>query len=90
MKALMIRVEPEDFDSWLQAHRAAGPARLAFGISDGPIYRDLDDVGVCLVQLQVDDVDRAMSWFSSDAFRAASRGVALKGPRQLWVAEAAD
>jgi heme-degrading monooxygenase HmoA len=84
--ALLLRVTPVDFDSWLTAHQAAGPARRTFGITDGPLYRDVADPTVALVHLNVEDVERAIAWFSSDAFRAASNGVKVR-QRQLWVAD---
>jgi hypothetical protein len=83
--ALLLRVTPVDFDVWLAAHQAASPARRRYGIIDGPIYRDVADPTVALVHLDVEDVDRALAWFGSDAFRAASHGVAVR-QRRLWIA----
>jgi hypothetical protein len=84
--ALFLRVTPVHFDNWLAAHQAASQARRRYGITDGPLYRDAADPDVALIHLNVDDVDTALSWFSSDDFRAASRGVAIR-QRRLWIAQ---
>jgi hypothetical protein len=84
--ALLLRVTPVDFDSWLTAHQAASEARRSYGITDGPLYRDVADPNVALVHLDVEDIDKALAWFGSDAFRVASQGVGVR-QRRLWVAE---
>ena len=84
--ALLLRVTPVEFNSWLTAHRAASRARRDYGITDGPLYRDIDDPNVALVHLDVEDVNTAVAWFGSDAFRAASEGIVVQ-QRRLWVAE---
>jgi len=40
---LIARVEVEDFDTWLQVHRSNAEHRSKYGMTDGPIYRDIDD-----------------------------------------------
>jgi hypothetical protein len=88
MKAFMIRVEAEDFDGWKRVHDSCREARSAFGMTDGPFYVDAADSSAALVQLNVEDVDRAKEWFRSEAFKQANSQVKLRGPRELWVAEA--
>lgn len=86
MTSIMIRVRPEDFDAWRAIHNECEPLRRQYGMTDGPFYRDSTDPGVALVQLDVEDLERAMTWFASDAFRAASRRAALP-EREFWIAE---
>ncbi|MEZ4703442.1 MAG: hypothetical protein R2834_24140 [Rhodothermales bacterium] len=83
-QAIIIRVIPEDFDSWRKEHDDARDARLAYGITDGPFYRDERDTHVALVHLNVENLDRAMEWFKSDAFR---EGVKRAGgvQREIWI-----
>ena len=74
--AVMIRVTPDDYERWLSAHQGAVEARKDYGMSDGPIYRDAADPNSVLVQLDVDDLDRAMGWFTDERFTS---GVAAAG-----------
>jgi hypothetical protein len=85
-QAIMIRVEAEDIDRWKQVHDAHRQARLDFGISDGPVYRQEGNPSAVLVQLDVEDVNRAMEWFKSELFRA---GVQAAGHvrREIWIAQ---
>ena len=85
-QAIIIRVNPEDYDVWYREHSGQEEARLAYGITDGPFYRDADDPNVALVHLYVEDLPRAMGWFKSDPFRQATER-AGKVSRELWIAE---
>lgn len=84
--AVMIRVTPEDYETWIAAHKGAVEARKDYGMSDGPIYRDAADPNTILVQLDVDDLDRAMGWFSDDRFKSAA-AAAGKVHREVFVAQ---
>lgn len=86
MTSIMIRVRPSDFDAWRAVHDECEPLRRRYGMTNGPFYRDAADRGVALVQLDVEDLDRAMRWFASDEFRAASERAALP-EREFWIAE---
>jgi hypothetical protein len=85
-QAIIIRVEPEDFEIWRREHDGQRDARLAYGITDGPVYYDERNPQVVLVHLNVEDLDRAMTWFKSDAFRAAAQR-AGNVRREIWLAE---
>ncbi len=85
-QSIVIRVAPEDYDRWFQAHSSQEDARRPYGITDGPFYKDANDPNVALVVLNVENVDRAMGWFKSDAFKAANaRAGGVE--RELWIAE---
>ena len=84
--SIMIRVRPPDLDTWLAVHHANKELRREYGISDGPLYRDANDPDVALVHWNVEDVDRALQWFSSDAFKAALVRAGMP-ERELWIAE---
>ena len=38
---LMIRVEAEDYDAWLKTHYDHVEDRHSYGMTDGPVYRDI-------------------------------------------------
>lgn len=86
MPHLMGRVEVGDFDTWLRTHLENSRNREAYGMVDGPIYRDINNANVVFVHTIVEDMERAAQWFQTDAFREANkRSTALN--REFYVAE---
>lgn len=85
-QAIIIRVVPEDYDIWFEAHSSQEEARLAYGMTDGPFYRDANNSNIALVHLNVENLGRAMEWFQSDAFQGASKR-AGKVEREVWIGE---
>lgn len=85
-QAILIRVEPEDFEVWRREHDGQREARLAYGISDGPVYQDECNPQTVWVHLNVENLDRAMDWFKSEAFREAAKR-AGKVRREIWLAQ---
>lgn len=79
MQDIMIRIESDDFEAWKQQHDAHVESRAAYGIHDGPTYRDLDNPNAALFHIRVEDMDRAMNWFQSDTFKQASRLAKVTG-----------
>jgi hypothetical protein len=69
--AIMIRVTPEDHEQWIKEHNGCEAARRDYGMTDGPVYRDVADPKSVLVQLDCEDLERAKGWFSDPRFRAA-------------------
>lgn len=86
-KAIMIRVKAENYESWYREHSGQEQARLAYGITDGPFYRDSADPNAALVHLDVQELDQAMGWFKSEAFRSAAGRVIGSVQREMWIAE---
>jgi hypothetical protein len=73
MQDILIRIETDDFAAWEEQHYAQASNRATYGIHDGPAYRDLENPNAALFHIRVEDVDRAMEWFRSDTFKAATR-----------------
>jgi hypothetical protein len=86
MTELIARVEVKDFDAWLRVHRENAAKRAEYGMTDGPIYRDIDNPNALLVHTHVDDLGRAQEWFASEAFKAAS-GQSTAVGREFYAAE---
>ena len=40
IKIIMIRVESEDYDAWLETHYDHVADRHSYGMTDGPVYRE--------------------------------------------------
>ena len=64
MSSVMIRVTPDDFDSWRAAHESCRRLRRNFAVTQERIYQDLDEQGTALVELETTDVARTMAWFT--------------------------
>ena len=73
MQDILIRIETDDFDAWAKQHYLHGPNRATYGIEDGPAYRDMDNPTAALFHIRTSDADRAMRWFQSGTFRAATK-----------------
>jgi hypothetical protein len=69
-QSILIRVTPENFSQWRTAHDECRVARLDYGMTDGPVYRDEKDPNVVLVHLNVENMDNAMGWFNDERFKA--------------------
>lgn len=69
-QSILIRVVPENFSQWRTAHDECREARLDYGMTDGPVYRDETDPNTVLVHLNVENMDKAMGWFKDERFKA--------------------
>ena len=72
MQDILIRIETDDFAAWEEQHYLHAGNRATYGIQDGPAYRDLENPNAALFHIRTEDVDRAMGWFQSDTFKAAT------------------
>ena len=73
MPEMMARVEAEDFERWLRSHRSQAEQRRGYGMTDGPIYRDVDNPNAAFVHTHVEDLVRAGRWFQTQEFMEAAR-----------------
>jgi len=85
-QAILIRVKPTDHERWLREHMAASEARREYGITDGPVYRDVENPNIALVHLNIEDLERAMKWFQSDRFKEGAKRAGIV-ERELWIAQ---
>ena len=86
MTHLFVRVEVADFDAWLRTHRTHAQDRRAYGMTDGPIYRDISNPNAVLVHTIAEDLDKAGQWFTTAAFERATRESTTMH-RDLYLAE---
>lgn len=84
-QAILIRVEPENFEQWRTAHDECKQARLEYGITDGPFYHDEQNTSLVLVHLNVESMENASGWFRDPRFKAAAER-AGKVSREIWFA----
>ena len=86
MTDIMIRVEAEDYDAWLKTHYDHVEDRHSYGMTDGPVYRDIDNSNAALFHIHVENLDRAMQWFRTDTFKEATKRATVVG-RDFYLAE---
>jgi heme-degrading monooxygenase HmoA len=86
MPDMMARVEAEDFDTWLSSHRSQSARRMTYGMTDGPIYRDVDNPNAAFVHIYVEDLARARQWFQTKEFTQATKQ-AMVIRREFYLAE---
>jgi uncharacterized protein YciI len=86
MQEIMVRIEMRDFDAWLKTHNEYTPQRQSYGITSGPVYRDIANPNAALFHIQVESLDRAMEWFGSETFKQAGKTATVTG-RQFYLIE---
>jgi hypothetical protein len=86
MQHIMIRVETQDYEAWLRVHYQHEADRRAYGMTDGPVYRDITDPNAALFHIHAADLDRALAWFSSPTFRDATQRATVTG-REFYLAQ---
>ena len=86
MQHIMIRINTEDYDAWLKVHYEHVKDRQAYGITDGPVYRDVDDPNAALFHIMVDSLPRGLEWFGTETFRNATQRARVTG-REFYMAE---
>lgn len=82
----MVRVTPEDESRWLQEFRNDAELRREFGITAGPLYRDVEDAAALLIHLDVADMEQAGGYFSDPRFEASAERAGPVG-REVFLAE---
>jgi heme-degrading monooxygenase HmoA len=86
MQHMLSRVEMQDYEAWLRTHQSHSEDRRRYGITDGPIYRDINNPNAVLVHIMFEDLDRAMQWFASDTFKEATKHSTATG-REHYLAQ---
>ncbi len=89
MQDILIRIETQDYEAWLATHYDHVEDRRAHGIVDSPVYRDIDSPNAALFHIRVESMDRAMEWFGSEKFRAATKRAKVTG-REFYLAQKRD
>ena len=86
MSEIMVRIEMTDYDAWLAIHYEFTDKRREYGMTDGPVYRDVDNQNAALFHIHAEDLPRAMEWFQTDTFKEATRRATVTG-REFYLAE---
>lgn len=84
-QAILIRIVAENYNQWRTVHDEGRLARLEYGITDGPVYHDETDSEIVLIQLNVENIEKAQGWFNDERFKTAGKR-AGKVSREIWMA----
>ena len=79
MQDILIQIETDDFAAWEEQHNLHAANRASYGIEDGPAYRDLNNPNAAMFHIRFEDMERAMGWFQSDTFKAATKLAKVTG-----------
>lgn len=71
MGNLIFTFEAPDFEHWLAVYQSREDLRRTEGIHEVGLYRSVRDERGVVLHLQVDNMDRALAFFSAPAFRTA-------------------
>lgn len=86
MQDVMVRIEMQDYEAWLKVHYDYTQQRQSYGITGGPVYRDIDNPNAALFHIHVENLDRAMEWFGSETFKQATKQATVTG-REFYLVE---
>jgi hypothetical protein len=86
MNHIMIRIVTDDYDAWLAVHYEFATTRSTFGMTDGPVYRDIDNPNAAMFHILTADLPRAMEWFQDPRFKEASVRAKVTG-REFYIAQ---
>jgi hypothetical protein len=78
MPDIMIRVETEDYDAWLKTHYDHVEDRHSYGMTDGPVYRDITPMRRCSTS-----TSRRTSTVRCSGFERTRSRKRRSGPRSL-------
>lgn len=83
MAQIIANTQVKDFDSWKPGFEAAEPLRNSGGgISNPRIFRSVTDGNDIVIIFDVEDVDRARAFLTSDRIKEAMKNIGVvNGPR---------
>jgi hypothetical protein len=68
---LTVHFKVKDFNAWRTSFEASGNSRSSAGITNGRVFRSVDDPNEVVVLQDVADVGKARTWMGSDETKAA-------------------
>ncbi len=69
MADLMVKVTTGDYDTWLNAFVSAETGLVDAGINQWTVYQDTWNSNIVMIHFIAEDIDRALAFFQSDAFK---------------------
>lgn len=86
MYNLMIRVVSQDFDNWWSVVQQQADILAQYGLSFGPLYRDVDNANAGLIHFIAQDMERGMAYFARPEFKEVSKRAGTIS-REFYVAD---
>jgi hypothetical protein len=66
MPAVIVKLQVTDFAAWLPVYESRATARQAAGAQSSVVYQDEQDPNRVAIVLEVEDLDRAREFITSD------------------------
>ncbi len=80
-QSVTVRFKVQDFDAWRSAYNAGERGRASAGITNGKVFRGIDDPSEVVILQDVADVAKARAWLTSqDMLEALQEGGVMGSP----------
>ena len=84
MPAIIVRHTVEDFDTWRPHYEEHAVVRRQYGVSDARVYRDAAAANDVVIVFQVEDLDRAREFVTSDDLRETMERAGVVSAPTVW------
>ena len=86
---LTIHIKVKDYSAWRQSYDGQEKTRLSAGVTNGRVFRNVQDQNDIVILQDVADVAKARSWMSSDEMKATMQKSGVVGSPSVRFAAAA-
>ena len=84
-----IHLKVKDYTAWRSSYGGGEKSRVSAGISNGKVFRSLENLNDVVIIQDVADVAKARTWFGSDEMKAAMQESGVLGSPTIRFAAAA-
>lgn len=84
---VLIRHGVENFPEWKTAYDAHKPERQAAGVTENQLFQDIGDANMVTILFDVEDLDRAKEFTSSDDLREIMQKAGVIGKPEIHFIE---
>lgn len=81
---VLVRHGVENFPEWKAAYDAHKPERQAAGVTENQLFQDIDNANMVTILFDVEDLDRANEFTSSDDLREIMREAGVIGKPEIY------
>jgi hypothetical protein len=86
-QSVTVRFRVQDFNAWHAAYNARERSRVSAGITDGRVFRGIDDPNEVVILQDVTDMAKARAWLASqDMLDALQEGGVVTAPTVRFAA----
>ncbi len=86
-QSVTVRFRVQDFNAWRAAYNARERSRVSAGITNGKVFRGIDDPNEVVILQDVTDMAKARAWLASqDMLDALQEGGVVTAPTVRFAA----